>query len=107
VRKEGFRGTLQQQRVLKQIPGPPVVAPVVTALPGVVGKGGQSHVERMMVQKGIPPLQQVVLEQFLGPPMVAPVVTALQRVVGKGSRSHVERMMVQKGSPPLWQGVLK
>ena len=60
VRKEGFGGTLQQQRVLKQIPGPPVIAPVVTALPRVVGKGGQSHVERMMVQKGTPPLQRLL-----------------------------------------------
>jgi len=48
------------QGVLMQVPGPPVLAPVVTALPRVVAKGGRSRVERMMVQKGTPPLQRLL-----------------------------------------------
>ena len=64
---------LQRMRFL----GPPVVAPVVTALQRVEPKGCRSHVVRMMVQKGTHPLQKM---QFLGPAVVALVVTASQRV---------------------------
>ena len=71
VKKQGSGEILQREGVPGQIPRPPVVVLVVTALQRVEAIWCRSREERMSVQRGTPPLFLAVLV----PPVVALVVT--------------------------------